>query len=480
MKFNRIFAVSAIALGLWACSDDNKSTQAPTTSGVLTDAAISGVAYRTSSGLEGVTSSSGTYSYRVGDTVTFNVGGVTLSAPAVGRVTPAVLAAALFPNAADAAENATLNLAILFQTLDSNGNPDDGITLPNGLAITGLATNSLGNEPTEFVQALNANDSVTPGDKAAVNPSDAAEHYYANELPGTWIYEDNDSLFTLTIDDSAGDDRSLRYIVAEIGKENNFTGSGTGVEAGIVDFEDSGKVVLSDLDSNSRTRGNRACPIAYGERYSTKTQEGPDVGTGAELKLVGEDLEITTSSSGSDCAGVTVKLKRHKPVKNTMVGTWVDDAPLNKNGNAQFNGKFVGNSFVADDIFQIYFADQVIAVTLDCDNSTDPNISTNACGNEEKNGLFFAKYTFDSVKNVITLGDVIIDQVSVTNKIVNKGDKFNVGPASENDTRRISEEEGGEFSNFSDRLLSLVDLNGDFKLPSPLKKAAGSDSVESK
>lgn len=75
MKLNRIFAVSAIALGLWACGDDNKNTQAPTTSGVLTDAAISGVPYTTSSGISGTTLADGGYDYRVGDTVTFNVGG---------------------------------------------------------------------------------------------------------------------------------------------------------------------------------------------------------------------------------------------------------------------------------------------------------------------------------------------------------------------------------------------------------------------
>lgn len=67
----------AASLALLAC-DDSKSKSAsfgPAAKGVLTDSAIAGVPYTTTSGKSGITTATGEYDYSVGDTVTFNVGG---------------------------------------------------------------------------------------------------------------------------------------------------------------------------------------------------------------------------------------------------------------------------------------------------------------------------------------------------------------------------------------------------------------------
>lgn len=377
------------------------------------------------------------------------------------------MAAALFPGEANAAKaaNATLNLAILFQTLDADNNPDNGISLPQNLAITGFSTALLEQEPEDFVDDLNSNSTITSTEDQAVSPSDAAEHYYANELPGTWFVENDDSVLTLTIDDATGEDRALRYIIAEIGKENDFTGLGTGLEAGVVDVEDSGKVVLVDLDVTARTRKAGACPLAYGERYEKDTLVP---GTGTELKLVGEKLEITIAESNSDCEETTLTLTRHKPIKNTMVGTWLEYSPLNAKGNAIFDRK-VGTTtnqssgFSSDELLQIYFADKVIGVVLDCENGK--------CGSDEQNGLFYAEYSFtnNGASSSITLNEILVDTVTpdLTESFIAVNVPYIVGASSDNDTRRSGND--GEEDIVADRLLSLADLLGNFKLDAPLK-----------
>ena len=71
------------------------SAKVPTPdSGALSDSAIAGVAYSTSSGVTGVTDASGKYKYNVGDTVTFTLGTLTLgTVTATGIISPVQLAA---------------------------------------------------------------------------------------------------------------------------------------------------------------------------------------------------------------------------------------------------------------------------------------------------------------------------------------------------------------------------------------------------
>ena len=52
----------------------------PVQNALLVDGIVAGIAYETSSGLEGITSEDGQFSYRYGDSVTFSIGGVVLGA----------------------------------------------------------------------------------------------------------------------------------------------------------------------------------------------------------------------------------------------------------------------------------------------------------------------------------------------------------------------------------------------------------------
>src|SRR5213080_1314806 len=107
-------------------SSDNASSGGKTekgpASGRLLDTAVGGIAYASPSG-SGTTDEKGIFKYNHGDTVEFKLGSLILGKPkGAAIVTPMELAGE---------SNARLhNLLILFQSLDADGNPENGISIP--------------------------------------------------------------------------------------------------------------------------------------------------------------------------------------------------------------------------------------------------------------------------------------------------------------------------------------------------------------
>lgn len=158
-----LLAALSLALVLSACGGDSKkggsqtssaigntqsstpvvtsSTQAQSSSavnssstplaGVLVDAFVSGIGYRTAT-QNGFTSSSGEFNYLPGETVTFFIGDLVFPpVPAKGIVTPLDMAQSLNP-----ASPVVLNIARLLQSLDTDGNPANGISIsPNATQV---------------------------------------------------------------------------------------------------------------------------------------------------------------------------------------------------------------------------------------------------------------------------------------------------------------------------------------------------------
>jgi len=92
--------------------------------GVFVDAPVEGLTYE-SSGITGTTDSSGKFSYRVGSTVKFFVGGVALPAvEGASLITPLDLVGASSPESLEA-----VYIARFLQSVDSDGNPDNGIRI---------------------------------------------------------------------------------------------------------------------------------------------------------------------------------------------------------------------------------------------------------------------------------------------------------------------------------------------------------------
>jgi hypothetical protein len=148
-----VFALSLAACGDGGGSSSNsssggnsggggKSDTGPTT-GRLLDTAVGGVAYTASSGAAGNTDEKGIYKYNHGDTVEFKLGSLV-----VGKVKGAAIVTPI-ELAGDNA-NKLQNLLILFQSLDVDGNPDNGISIPAGAAAAITAALKLDSNPVEF------------------------------------------------------------------------------------------------------------------------------------------------------------------------------------------------------------------------------------------------------------------------------------------------------------------------------------------
>ena len=137
-----VIALSAILLAGCGSSDSDGEgsslldepvtyeIQNPVT-GIFVDSAVWGLNYACSSGATGVTNAQGEFTCESGDSVTFTLGGVVIGTASVQSI---VTPHTLFPNNPDAA----LNLAQVLQTLDTDRNADNGISLdPQLLARIG-------------------------------------------------------------------------------------------------------------------------------------------------------------------------------------------------------------------------------------------------------------------------------------------------------------------------------------------------------
>jgi len=153
--------------GLVAAEDLTLSAQ-------LIDGAVEGVEYNTTSGLHGYTDKNGGFTFKAGDEVTFNVGGVTLG---VATAEDVRTGQTFLQDVADI-ERTNLNdeylenMATFLQSLDENGNAYDGIVVTDEVreALAG-ADIDLRNASEKDVRQL-----VEKIGKDYVSEEDAMEH----------------------------------------------------------------------------------------------------------------------------------------------------------------------------------------------------------------------------------------------------------------------------------------------------------------
>ena len=168
-----------------------------TETGVFVDSPVAGINYVTApGGQQGQTNAVGEYDYTAGDTVTFSIGGIDLPAvEATGRITPADMGG----DATDWSNDATVvNILRLLQTLDSDGNPDNGITITEAIH-TQLQDIAIDPAVSEADFETQANSAIG---KNLIDKTVAVEHFknsQAGDLTGSWVYEeDNGNINVLT------------------------------------------------------------------------------------------------------------------------------------------------------------------------------------------------------------------------------------------------------------------------------------------
>ena len=147
-------------------------------SGQFVDSAVANIAYTASpSGTTGFTDENGFFDFESGDTVTFSVRGVDLpSVPATGKVTINDFDKVSTTDSGDLG----LNIAILLQSLDSDGDASNGIHIPDETEETAdKAANVDFDQPVnDFVSDTETGVQVAlvEGDSAPVTADAAKEH----------------------------------------------------------------------------------------------------------------------------------------------------------------------------------------------------------------------------------------------------------------------------------------------------------------
>jgi hypothetical protein len=120
-----------VSLFVSACGGGSGSTTSTATetvsTGVFIDSAVEGLQYETAT-QSGTTNSLGEYNYLPGETVTFSIGGILLGSTTAG---PVVTPLSLVPGATSASNPVVTNIVRLLLSLDSDGDPDNGITISN-------------------------------------------------------------------------------------------------------------------------------------------------------------------------------------------------------------------------------------------------------------------------------------------------------------------------------------------------------------
>ncbi|MGY3569526.1 hypothetical protein [Vibrio paucivorans] len=183
------------------------STTAQT--GQFIDAAVANINYETET-LSGVTDENGNYQYEEGETVTFSIGSVTFPPVlASGVVTPLDIA-----DSNDTEDDQVVNIIRFLQTLDTDGDPSNGITISDDVKTAATEDIDFDVSKTDFesdseVLAVIAQGGQESTISTLIDESDALSHFEGSlnsfditfgKFVGTWLISgDNENellLFT--------------------------------------------------------------------------------------------------------------------------------------------------------------------------------------------------------------------------------------------------------------------------------------------
>jgi hypothetical protein len=208
-----------VALTLVACSSGGDTGSSGVGFGQFKDSNTQGLNY-VSGDLSGVTLADGSFEFVVGGTVTFSVGGVELGTTG-GKsvVTPVDLV-----TRGSSSSPAVQNIVRFLMTLDSNGDPSDGITISPKVQAAAVDWQSVAFDGGSFQTALNtsleAANAADPDNAAnrIIRDAVAAQNHlestllcsYAGAYEGTFSGGDRGS-FGILVDATSGEVRGMAY-----------------------------------------------------------------------------------------------------------------------------------------------------------------------------------------------------------------------------------------------------------------------------
>lgn len=184
----------SLAVSLTGCGDDDDGSSGPESrSGTFVDSPVTGLNYEGDQTSAALTDEAGQFRYQDGETLTFAIGDLVLgSAPGADTVTPVDVT----EGASDAQDPGVQNRLVLLQTLDADGDLNNGIQITDAIRMevsANAASLDLGQTPEDFsaalqpvVDTLEADNAFTDSDpqpRTVVAASDAAEHFARSTSP---------------------------------------------------------------------------------------------------------------------------------------------------------------------------------------------------------------------------------------------------------------------------------------------------------
>lgn len=363
-------------VGLVACDSSNeKDTTASTSSssankrnistgptvGILVDSPVSGVTYNASSGKSGTTDEKGNFNFNHGDKIEFKLGSLTLgNIPGSQIVTPIELAG---DN-----NNKLQNLLILLQSLDSDSDLSNGISISRETATAVNGSINLDSNPETFAETANLKNIMeASGIEGEVRtPEETRDHFMSQGVAllsaQIWVSYTNQTASVLRV----AADSSREYLHADARPddscdENRVCGGRTifqaGVEAGVasaVDFDSRGfkligkptidtniKAGLSDPGPTRRVRTDGS-ELIYSD-IVTVQREREKTSVFGELFHIAKPIEL---SNENEVAEKEIKETRFAKIDNDatgIVGAWAYDENTIKTQTLVFfpNGKFL-------------------------------------------------------------------------------------------------------------------------------------------
>jgi hypothetical protein len=176
VRLRSFLAFTAIAI-IAGCGGGNgggaNETSPNYLSGTLLDSPVGGIGFKTSS-ISGLTTATGQFKYLAGETITFFVGNIELP-PVLGK---AILTPLEIGQSTDITNNVVTNILVFLQSIDSDGNPSNGITVPANLGSQPITQLNFSLPTPTFltVPALAAL-SIAASGAVPVVPSDAQAHF---------------------------------------------------------------------------------------------------------------------------------------------------------------------------------------------------------------------------------------------------------------------------------------------------------------
>jgi beta-glucanase (GH16 family) len=231
--------------------------------GVLLDSPVEGVSFVTDT-QSGITNALGEFQYIVGEVVTFSIGGIELgAAEGAAILTPVELTGSVDPTVAVAA-----NMLVFLQSIDSDENPANGITISADAQTAAIA------ETLDFIAASFATDVAAvvaalteingDGGNAVVSETDALDEFYLTYVDIGGL-DSVDFLFPGY--DPVGGGSSISFTTNVENYDSSASTLGNGWITFINEFDLSGVFVPRENNSSIATPngGNRIADISFGE-----------------------------------------------------------------------------------------------------------------------------------------------------------------------------------------------------------------------